>query len=679
MRLTSTASAHLAFISLITVYLTWSYPAAGMALAVQLALAVVSEVIHGTWRGSDRWLVLREVFFLSGLTAAWLLHAPLYPLVAFALCASLLLLVRHRALRFFPALCAVDLVWCGVGGTPSAVAPHSAAAAAVVLVPLAVAALATDAWLEALSGTRQTSRLSPQQPLHQSSRQKASARLPPWLWLMRPVLLCTVLALLIGLPISQRDVEDLPVQPLRVPNPLVSARQHTGLSTVIRIGDQIRIERDQQICARLEWSGAAPKTGSMVYLRAITMPEMLVEGPFMLWRAAEDGFLPITTHVPANTASGWLLRRPGGGDAVLRPDGARGVGLEHVRRDRDGNWYQPGLGRQTTTYRVSLESLTDTITGEATVGEIETCRRLPRSLNDLPWQRVERRAWAAMTPEDAARDIIQVIHERCRYELDSLPEPDPTPGGALLTFLLSNDVDDRRGHCQYFSTAAVVLLRRAGHPARTVVGFASEEIDAKGVTFRGMHAHAWLELVDSRGRWQRVDATPSAGYLQRLAGVDPHLGEIAPEVITAHQALDEAASQATNDDVETLPGLLLPRQWLVRIGAVTGLGILVYVGIRWWRRRPTAAHRRRQALTEANATLFTCAREMGILVRPSTTLAEVAEALSKRTGVDLTVHVREHQVARYDHGPAPRPWPLAILRKKVRASCDSSTKPSRRH
>jgi len=290
--------------------------------------------------------------------------------------------------------------------------------------------------------------------------------------------------------------------------------------------------------------------------------------------------------MPPHAATGWLLRRPGGGDAVLRPDGARGVGLDHLRRDRDSNWYQAGICRQTTTYRVSLETLTDTVTGESTAGEVDQCRRLPRSLNDLPWRRVERAAWASMTPEDAARDIVQVIQDRCRYELESLPEPDPTPGGALLTFLLSEDPDDRRGHCQYFSTAAVVLLRRAGHPARTVVGFASEEIDAKGVTFRGMHAHAWLELVDSRGRWQRVDATPSAGYLQRLAGIDPKLGEAAPEVVTEHQALDEAAAQAEHDSMEPLPGMRISRLWATVLGSIAGVGILGYAALTWWRRRP---------------------------------------------------------------------------------------------
>ena len=675
MRLTPTATAHLVFISLIALYLGGSYPGAAAALGVQVVLAILAEIIHATWRGDVRWPIVHEIFFLAGLAVAWALRAPLYPLVGYALCASLLLLVRHRALRFIPALCAVDLVWCGVGGTslltaPLSTAPHSAMTAAVALVPLAIAALATDAWLEAVSG----SRLIHRHPQRHFRRHVFALRRPSWLWLWWPVLLCTVLALVIGLPISRRAPEDMPVQLLRVPNPLVSARQHSGLSTVIRIGDQVHIDRDQQICARLEWTGSAPKTPAMVYLRAITMPEVLVEGPFLLWHAAEDGFLPMTAPMPARTASGWLLRRPGGGDAVLRPDGASGVGLEHLRRDRDGNWYQAGLGRQTTTYRVSLESLTESITGAATTGEIEVCRRLPRSLEQLPWNRVERSAWAAMTPEDAARDIITVIHQRCRYELDALPEPDSTPGGALLTFLLSNDADERRGHCQYFSTAAVILLRRAGHPARTVVGFASEEVDAKGVTFRGLHAHAWLELVDSRGRWQRLDATPSSGYLQRVAGVDTSLGERAPEVISAHQASDSAAAEAAAEPVLLLADLSVPAPWLIPSGfIISGIGIF-YAGMRWWRRRPSATQRRRQALTEANATLFICARELGIAVRPSSTLAEISAALTRRTGIDLSGHLREHQVARYDHGPAPRPWPLAALR----ANGGSSTRPSTR-
>ncbi len=698
MGMSATSVVHLGFVGVIVAYLGWSYPAGVPALALQFGFAMASEVMHGYWPASQRWVVLREAFFLAGLAGAWLIGTPLYPLVAFALCGSLLLLVRHRALRYLPALAAADLVWYGLSGTLLQPAPHSAAAAAMVLVPLALGALAADAWLAANSGARRTSAAlgsggqnssgqnsggpNSSGPSGRFAAGSADRRLrhwPSWLWLVRPVLLCAVIGLLGGLPASRRNLADLPVQPLRMPNPLVAAKAHSGsansgLATVIRIGDTLRIDRDQRISARLEWTGPAPRLGRMVYLRAITLPEVIIEGPFLLWRSAEDGFLPTTAPIPPRTATGLLLRRPGGGDVVLRPDGALGVGLDRLRRDRDGNWYQAGLGLATTTYRVSLESLAESVSGMATAGEAELCGRLPNALNELPWSRVERSEWASMTPEDAARDIVQLIQERCHYELDSLPEPDGSPAGALLTFLLSDDPDDRRGHCQYFSTAAVVLLRRAGHPARTVVGFASEEFDTKGVTFRGLHAHAWLELIDSRGRWQRVDATPSAGYLQRLAGIDPARGEASPEV-AADQAAAEAEAAATGGSVEPLPGVRLPRTWFYSIVSVGIGGMAVVAVVRWWRRRPNAETRRRQQLAQADATLFACARELGVKVRASTTLSEVANALSRRTGIDLSGHLREHLAARYGSGPAPRQWPVAELRQ----SRDSSTPAVNRH
>ena len=149
MNLSPTSATHLVFLAAIAAYLGLSYPLGLAAVLVQLTLAVVSEVLHGAWPTAQRLVVLREALFLSGLAGAGLVGTPLYPLVGMALCGSLLLLVRHRALRFLPALCAADLVWCGVRG-----GVHGAPEAAVVLVPLAVAALAADAWLAGQSGAR---------------------------------------------------------------------------------------------------------------------------------------------------------------------------------------------------------------------------------------------------------------------------------------------------------------------------------------------------------------------------------------------------------------------------------------------------------------------------------------------------------------------------------------------
>lgn len=69
---------------------------------------------------------------------------------------------------------------------------------------------------------------------------------------------------------------------------------------------------------------------------------------------------------------------------------------------------------------------------------------------------------------------------------------------------------DRAGHCEYFASATVLLLRALGIPARYVTGYSVQEFSRLEDAFlvRQRHAHAWVEAwVD--GRWTEVDTTPS--------------------------------------------------------------------------------------------------------------------------------------------------------------------------
>ena len=71
----------------------------------------------------------------------------------------------------------------------------------------------------------------------------------------------------------------------------------------------------------------------------------------------------------------------------------------------------------------------------------------------------------------------------------------------------------RRGHCEYFATATVLLLRAAGIPARYAVGYVVEDYSAleRAYIARARHAHAWaLAYVD--GAWITVDTTPSQWF-----------------------------------------------------------------------------------------------------------------------------------------------------------------------
>ncbi len=72
----------------------------------------------------------------------------------------------------------------------------------------------------------------------------------------------------------------------------------------------------------------------------------------------------------------------------------------------------------------------------------------------------------------------------------------------------------RRGHCELFATAAVLLLRTAGVPARYVTGFVCAERHPAGLYWvaRLEDAHAWAEAWDGEARhWRLVDCTPGGG------------------------------------------------------------------------------------------------------------------------------------------------------------------------
>jgi transglutaminase-like putative cysteine protease len=78
--------------------------------------------------------------------------------------------------------------------------------------------------------------------------------------------------------------------------------------------------------------------------------------------------------------------------------------------------------------------------------------------------------------------------------------------GALEDFLLRT----RAGHCEYFATATVLLLRAAGIPARYATGYSVQEWSPREQRYlvRARHGHSWaLAYLD--GVWRDVDTTPS--------------------------------------------------------------------------------------------------------------------------------------------------------------------------
>ncbi|MBL8057587.1 MAG: transglutaminase domain-containing protein, partial [Anaerolineales bacterium] len=110
---------------------------------------------------------------------------------------------------------------------------------------------------------------------------------------------------------------------------------------------------------------------------------------------------------------------------------------------------------------------------------------------------------ASPTPYDKAvalRDYLRTI------PYDFIPPPHKPGAEVVDTFLF----EDRRGVCEMFATAQVVMLRTLGIPARIVAGYGPGDYNPLSgyYTVRQNDAHGWVEAYFPGYGWVPFDPTP---------------------------------------------------------------------------------------------------------------------------------------------------------------------------
>jgi hypothetical protein len=107
---------------------------------------------------------------------------------------------------------------------------------------------------------------------------------------------------------------------------------------------------------------------------------------------------------------------------------------------------------------------------------------------------------------DRARAIETYLKTHYGYSLDlKYSSDDP-----LAEFLFNG----KEGHCEYFATAMVIMLRTLHIPARIVNGFQMGEYNdiSEMYVVRDRDAHSWVEAYfPGSDAWVEFDPTPSAG------------------------------------------------------------------------------------------------------------------------------------------------------------------------
>ncbi len=78
--------------------------------------------------------------------------------------------------------------------------------------------------------------------------------------------------------------------------------------------------------------------------------------------------------------------------------------------------------------------------------------------------------------------------------------------------------ESNRGYCVHFATAATMLLRTAGIPARYVTGYSVTGNGTDWVTVTEDDAHAWVEYYVNGVGWLPLDPTPAADDTQSTPG-----------------------------------------------------------------------------------------------------------------------------------------------------------------
>jgi transglutaminase-like putative cysteine protease len=160
---------------------------------------------------------------------------------------------------------------------------------------------------------------------------------------------------------------------------------------------------------------------------------------------------------------------------------------------------------------VQVSSGRTTVRYEIAVGKKQAARgagrsaidpaQVPQEIRDYAWQ-----VTAGLTdPAQIADRIVTHFRRGFVYTLD----PPKASGDPLVNFLLRS----KAGHCEYFASAAAMMLASRGVRSRLVTGSYGGEVGAfsDAIVVRGANLHAWVEAdLDGTG-FQVVEPTPPGG------------------------------------------------------------------------------------------------------------------------------------------------------------------------
>jgi protein-glutamine gamma-glutamyltransferase len=213
---------------------------------------------------------------------------------------------------------------------------------------------------------------------------------------------------------------------------------------------------------------------------------------------------------------------------------------------------------------------------------------LPKGVTERVRSLAHQVARDGATPLEKARSIETYLRNGFTYDLGS---PSGKSADPLDDFLFVS----RRGHCEFYSTAMVVLLREQKVPARNVTGFIGGSYNRFGRYYavRQGDAHSWVEVFLPDRGWQTFDPTPPAeaaprselsGALAFIRDVIEATGQRWDRYVVGYDLRQQVYlfhSLSRYSSLHVSPALTRAKPLGIAVIAIAG-GVVGYV---FWRRR----------------------------------------------------------------------------------------------
>ena len=304
----------------------------------------------------------------------------------------------------------------------------------------------------------------------------------------------------------------------RIPSPFSGLSQvqsaQTGLSDTMQPGSVSELIQSDAIAFRVEFEGTAPKPADLYW-----------RGPVLwsydgrTWRQPET----LPPDILENRPLGRLTRY----SVTLEPHQQRWLftlGLSAISPDvpsdltADMQWLarQPINNRLRYRHAAYLDYQLDlSLNPEQRALGLQ----LPRGYNPLAREMTQ--GWLNELGWNETALVNRALANFRNQAFFYTLRPPKLGDDAVDDFLFNT----RRGFCEHYASAFVVLMRMAGLPARVVTGYQGAEFNPLGQYWlvRQRDAHAWAEVWLTGQGWVRVDPTAAVAPERVEHGIDAAL------------------------------------------------------------------------------------------------------------------------------------------------------------